>query len=307
MQSLSIDPHVSRMMVGAAASAPKVAFAAPHGFNNLGANCWFNSMLQSLLCCESFVNTLLTHRDTFKMNRLGKILVEMLDMPATARASYPQKLLVEFHTMAKSQGKTIDVFSQEGCQNGFTVFMELLNSVEINDIFINKSHCEITCQSCKTRFPSESHEFSIQVTKDFKVPLVKDGAPRSFNDWIKARISLVDEWKCEKCGYKSKNLVRYETIATLRDIIMVFVVDRSHETYPETLEFPGKSGGVLKYRLVAGIEHLGNLNPVTYSSSGHYKCHGLRGNRYYIFNDSSVIPASSIPTQHCNVIVYHKV
>ena len=165
----------------------------------------------------------------------------------------------------------------------------------------------IVCQGCSHRFSRESHEFSIQVTSEFSNPLVKGGAKRSFNDWMKSRVSIVDEWTCEKCKHKSKNLIRYETIATIRDIIMVFITDKSRETYPDTLEFPGKNGITLKYRMVAGIEHLGSINSITYASSGHYKCHGLRSGKYYTFNDSSVTPISSIGSSWCNVIVYHRI
>ena len=35
----------------------------PFGFNNMGATCYFNSMLQSMLSCTSFVNILLRNKD----------------------------------------------------------------------------------------------------------------------------------------------------------------------------------------------------------------------------------------------------
>lgn len=263
-------------------------------------------MLQALLCCDSFTKTIIENKGLLGKNNLGKVLVEMLEAVPTARAAFPQRLLAEFQRMAKALGKTIDVYSQEGCQNGFTVFMELLNCAEINNLFINKSHYDIICQGCKYRASSESHEFSIQVTKDFINPLIKGGGRRTFNDWIKARVSIVDEWKCEKCKHKSTNMVRYETIATLSEVIMVFVIDMSRETYSDVMEFPAKDGCTLKYRMVAGIEHSGSLNPTTYYSSGHYKCHGIRDGKYYTFNDSSVSSASGIQSPFCHVIVYHR-
>lgn len=279
----------------------------PHGFVNLGANCWFNSLLQSLLCCESFVNAIVSNRDEFMLNPLGKVLLEMFDQPLSKRPFYTQRLLSEFQRLAKAQRKTIEVYSQEGCQNGFTVFMELFNSNIINDLFINKSYNIVICPCCKESKQNQSHEFSIQVTSQYKQPLVKGGGERSFNEWLKSRVSIVDVYKCSKCNTISKDVVMFDTLATLRDIIVVFVVDNSRQQYPDTLSFDGKDGNPRNYKMVAAIQHIGGIDRVTYRSSGHYLCYGARGTQCYIFNDSSVTPVSSIMSSVANVIMYQLV
>lgn len=298
--------------VPAKAETPPLAPAvsspqSPHGLNNLGANCWFNSLLQALLCCKSFTDALIKNRERLQTNRLGKALIEMLDAAPSARSAFPQRLLKEFEAMCGAFEKTVSVYSQEGCQNGFTVFMELLNCSDINDAFINKSHCLIVCQGCGKHTSTSSYEFSIQVTEGYVTPLTKESStPRTFNDWLGSRVSIVDEWKCEACSHKSTNVARLEMIATLRDVIMVFITDKSKSTYPNTLTFPGKNGTTFRYNLVAGIEHIGSQNPITYQSSGHYKCHGVRDGVCWTFNDSSFYRTNSIPTASCHVIVYHK-
>jgi len=275
-----------------------------HGFVNIGANCWLNSLLQALLSCPSFVETLVATRPK---SELAKTLVEMIEAPLEARPNFAPKVLAAFQAQAQRYGKSLDVYSQEGCQNGFTVLMELLGSTEVNNLAINKWYGTVTCPECAYVSRNESHEFSIQTTKSFCEPMVMGEPARSFNEWLKVHTSTIDEWTCERCRVKTRSVIRLEQIATLRDIIVVMITDRSAETYPETMEFPSIKGNPICYRLIAGISHQGSMNPVTYASAGHYMCYGYRNSRCYLFNDTSVSSVGGIPTPRCNVLIYHRV
>ena len=53
----------------------------PFGFNNLGATCYFNAVLQSLLSCTSFIEELLQKdtRDRYNKNPIAKLIIELID------------------------------------------------------------------------------------------------------------------------------------------------------------------------------------------------------------------------------------
>lgn len=276
----------------------------PNGFVNIGANCWFNSLLQALLSCPSFVKSIKDNSDELSTKPFGKALVDLLAATPTQRSTFPPRLLFTFQDAARKYGKTIQVFSQEGCQNGFTVMMELLDCRSMDDAFVNKYHCNTDCPGCGRRVRNMSFEYSIQICSGWDEPIL-DGQPRVFNEYLCKRVSLIDSYKCEGCEVISKSVPRIETLATIRDVIMVFVVDRSTKEYPKMLEFNAKEGNILKYILVAGIQHIGGFDRRTFTSSGHYICYALRGDKYYLFNDSTVSPATGIPTNLAHVLVYH--
>ena len=55
---------------------------SPFGFNNLGATCYFNAMLQSLLSCTSFTQELLQHKESeeYDKNPVTKKLIELIEL-----------------------------------------------------------------------------------------------------------------------------------------------------------------------------------------------------------------------------------
>ena len=52
----------------------------PFGFNNMGATCYFNAMLQSMLSCTSFINILIKNKDNDKYlaNPVTKHLIALV-------------------------------------------------------------------------------------------------------------------------------------------------------------------------------------------------------------------------------------
>jgi ubiquitin C-terminal hydrolase len=53
----------------------------PFGFNNLGATCYFNAVLQSLLSCTSFIDELLqkNNRNIYNKNPVAKLIIELIE------------------------------------------------------------------------------------------------------------------------------------------------------------------------------------------------------------------------------------
>ena len=65
---------------------------------------------------------------------------------------------------------------------------------------------------------------------------------------------------------------------------------------------PSRTGGALKYRLVAQIEHSGGLE------GGHYWARCLRGGgalQAFMLNDTGISPARFGPSAETYIVVYH--
>ena len=65
----------------------------PFGFNNLGATCYFNAVLQSLLSCTSFIDELLqkNNRKTHNKNPIAKLIIELIETAIYYEDIYQKK------------------------------------------------------------------------------------------------------------------------------------------------------------------------------------------------------------------------
>lgn len=293
------------------------------GLNNNGAICWFNSLLQSLFSCTSLTQYLLENEKEFQENQLAfeyiRVLKMLFEFDAEGRVVKPLEVLPSTISCAsamilnglarevrrqKDKKKKLPC-GQEGVQDYFNDFIDLLNSDGITRLLNNKYEYIIHCDNCKnTTINKRSNEKDLFVDMDC-LREYKDRA--SFTQWITNHATEVDEFTCEKCSHKTKQFLRIQRLCLLREIVVVFFKwVRRHQNfwYPQNLQFKCKDGGFLTYKLVSQIEHVGYYNPISHTSSGHYYSKSLR-DRFYEFNDCSVSVSNPTATTRTQVLFYH--
>lgn len=295
---------------------------AKSGFQNIGAICWWNSLVQSLLSCTSFNEYMSTNKQRFIDNKnklalayialLEKLIVTGTD-PVSNDASLGSIHLMngyihEVRTQKEKRKKIPN--GMEGVQDYFNDFLDLLDDPGVERLFNNKYEYIMRCEHCKNIVVNKRNDAKdtfIEIPRDTR----KFKSRSDFCDWVRSHYEIVDEYKCDKCKQVTKNFVRVENLRMLREIIVVFNKWKTNVArwLPRYLQFPALGGTKLTYKLVSQIEHSGVTRTLAggsfmMASGGHYYCHALR-DRYYTFNDSSVSEVDPKPTEKTTVLFYH--
>lgn len=292
------------------------------GLNNTGAICWFNSLLQSLLSLPALTQYMLANETRLSENRMAaeyirvlKVLFDVTDgvssgsitvpanMTAMASTMILNGLVAEIRAQKKKNKKA--PCGQEGVQDYFNDFLELLNDDGITRLFNNRYNYLAKCTHCgdinTTRRPGERDLF-IEVDCNLEFT-----SRSEFSDWIRNHATETESYKCEKCNQVSKNIPRVQQLCMLREVVTVFFkwIRRAPKFwYPQTLQFPCKDGGVLTYRIVAQIEHVGSYNSSSHTSGGHYYAKCMR-DRFYELNDNGVNLTDLNVTPKSQIVFYH--
>jgi ubiquitin C-terminal hydrolase len=202
--------------------------------------------------------------------------------------------------------KRVEMFGnfQESASEGLTLLLDMMNSPAIYDLFYHRYEFRIICNGCGD-VVSRVNDFEIHF--EF---FLEDGAayPKTagdFSDYIRKHTSTIDEYTCEKCNTKAKDVIRGHNLKMLPEIFIILFNKYKKKDliwYPTEMEFPGKHGTSMHYKLVGKVEHYGSLN------GGHYTAVGLRNSGYYEFNDSNINAVTDIgPTPNTYLIAYHRV
>lgn len=280
----------------------------PVGLNNCGANCWWNALLQSLFSCPAFLKRL---REAEEPNQLAKEFVSQIGTAAPSSIALLHKCIIE----CRKTGKTLDLLSQEGTNNGLIVLLELLGIQNIENLFANRYKITFICNNCQG--PVSTTEDMSSIITVYKSLSTEE----EFVDYIKGHWAPISDYKCPKCNQIiSGTNNRYEKLTMLREILPI-VFNKGILTYdklflPPQLKFrthsPDYKPNYLIYEPVAQIEHSGQIDPTRYTSSGHYWARVFRPNQekgiIYLANDTYVDPGTPGPltvTPNTHMVFYH--
>ena len=150
------------------------------GFNNLGATCYFNSLLQSLLTCTSLTEIFIKNKNNpkFKNNKVAMVYLSIIELfhenPFTiAHQQLITKkspelwrnmiLYLQNKKIYKSFGR-----GQEDTHEAFIMLMQCWENIdEINVLFEHTSHDNYFCSDCKKT------KFTLNEMKNRKYDIIK--------------------------------------------------------------------------------------------------------------------------------------
>lgn len=274
------------------------------GLHNNGHMCWWNSMLQMFLSCPAFIRILYETRDeTYNKSLLSKYLLDNINALYSGETlpQLSQILFRSFIIETRRRKLTIASDAQEGVANGIYVFLNALGCDYIYKILNNRYEMVVRCPECKSSVSKTVDKSpTINMYALNYDPITTKGA---FENWLLAHTTSLDSYRCEKC--KSICPHRLEILTTIREVITIIFREKSATRwYPEFIDLPSLDDNMLRYKLIATIEHSGQLS-ANYQSGGHYWARAYRNGKWMLYNDTTVEPCNHEPTPQTHAVMYH--
>jgi ubiquitin C-terminal hydrolase len=290
----------------------------PNGFNNLGSTCYFNALLQSILSCTSFTETVVQYPSTTNpvitlISQLIKTNLENNSNNSNLCKYAPHIWKQMIIKLCKNKKIPVQDFMQ-GQQCAGEGFHYLLESMEkfqgIQNLFLHRYKSLIRCFKCDKWVSDVECMYSLfEIDPNFKseqLSKFKQYHKESSNmhEFLSKQSSYVEDFKCPKC----KNIdAKYQVnmLVMVPEILVVMAKKYNktqkldiHTDFPKKLEFDGNDA-VIKYEAVAQIEHSGIKN------GGHYWAICKRKTGWFALNDMSVTPSKFQPTKNTYIVFYH--
>ena len=313
----------------------------PVGFQNMGATCYFNSVLQSLLSCTSFVQNikngsqvdeLASDSNGYNTNPVTKNISNIIELhdglknTKDAALSYGIKNKLNCASpdvwknmvvcIAKSKNRPIREIlqgQQDACE-GFHLLIDSMDEFrDLQDIFTHRYKTMIYCFKCDDWVSTKNNIYNVfEVSHDLKSdqhPEFKEAeVAANMNEFLAKQTSFLDrDYKCPKCKDKSEKHITNKLVMVPEVLVVLakkYVAGRKLDVYtafPETLEFPGDDGSRLQYKAVSQIEHSGGLG------GGHYWAICKRLGGWFELNDMRVSKSEFKPTNNTYMVFYHAV
>ena len=290
----------------------------PNGFglHNTGVICWCNSLIQALLSCPSLNRVLLENEHNLADNpfaseyiRLLRAIVPRDDEPPVGDfGAASSNILRQFIRAMQAQQRTFRIGGGQECvDEAFTIFLELFNCSRVDALFRNVYEYTIECDKCKQQVSKQRDPgVRIQMFSKFEFKSCIE-----FCNWIKNHPSIGDKYTCD-CGNVMTNFHRLEKLRMLREIVVIIFnkfFDKDMRWFPDTLEFSAlPPGNKIRYKLVAQIEHAGNMHGGHYYTvARRYDSDSTNESMFKLFNDAFVSDSEYQPTTGTYMIIYHMI
>ena len=318
----------------------------PFGFNNLGATCYFNAMLQSLLSCTSFTSELLKNEENKKYNEnpVARKLIELIKAALSLKESISdnhQEHLIKLNIsnlspdiwkemvmfLCKKNGVKIQQFmaGQQCAGEGFHCLLESLDNCNaIQNIFLHRYKFMIYCDDCnKCVSTVDSMNNLFEVQPDLKTEQLEkfkrydkvcleansEYNNQEMNMFLAKQSGYVDKFYiCPEC---KKDGEKYK-ISYLVMVPEVLVILSKKYTSERKLHINTEFPKTLEF---AGLDSNTKLKYEAVSQiehsgsleSGHYWAISRRNNGWYKLNDNSVTKSEFNPTENTYIVFYHLV
>ena len=192
------------------------------GFINTGSICYFNSLIQSLLSCSSFLSFICKERQDSIFYLFFKFIV----FEQKWDPYFPTKLLHSMNTFEPNQSSS-------------EYFLKLCDFLKMDDLFQTKTETVTICNEC-------NHENKMV---DISVYIMIDS---DINECVETK-RTIENYQCDSCKKKVNATIISKLTETSQIIIFTFnkYFQKNNVEYP--LEFRN-------YKLLSTIEHYGVLN-----------------------------------------------
>jgi len=276
------------------------------GFNNNGAICWWNTLLQVMLRCDAFNSVAWLYQDENK-TMVANVYTEIINAMKNGkqmRSDMSGILLSAFAASCKKLNKTLSTDNQEGFLNGLCVFLEMFPDNVVNRVFNIKYSLTIKCPCGK--ISDEQFDISPFIHINFRYTLE---TPEDFRNYIYTHQIPISGFKCEKCG-EILNTYRDAKLKRIREIIIVTFDKVSKRKYfPIAFSFPETTQNVpFNYKLIATVDHFGLYHEILHTSFGHYTANILNSedNNFYQCDDDVIKnTGNSIQNLNTHAAIYH--
>lgn len=231
----------------------------PLGFQNTGAICYFNSLLQCLLSSTNFLRFILSDSKNDQFLTFFKSITNDL-----WNSRFSTELLQSVGTFQPNQSSS-------------EYFLMTMDKLKWERLFECKHKLIKVCKACGHK--NEKSDISYNVLID-----------NSFDEFMKSECDL-ENVLCDGC--KVKTLYHQEQhIQTLSPVIVMSLnkyFGKKMIEYPPVMRFGDKA----TYAMIGTIEHIGGLNGGHYIARVRRTETGEDGQKipsYYIMDDMKVIP-----------------
>lgn len=287
------------------------------GLVNVGAICWFNSLIQAIMSVPRVVSLIDKKLGTVEQtndvyNAFGRFIEE------TQRVSHKihnaSSILVALIPLVKNFGH-----AQEDAQEGFHLLLDAMPK-EVSQLFESSWCVDLYCDSCRAIVSTHTKEETMSLVimeRDF-IPLSLSGDP--FVQFMSGHMMPVLGYKCPKCSKCSRDVTSMsKTMRIVRLVKPANVLVVSFNKYMSKWQGPGYSssidveyknggrlrevegcvpGGIANYELVAVIRHMGNMH------GGHYNALCRRGTSIVALDDANVAEAVWKPCPEDYMLFY---
>lgn len=236
------------------------------GLINIGATCWFNSIVQALLSCPRVLEV--CRNSNIRLNQLFYELSQNIQPYANPQIIYEQ--FIKNYELGDRQ---------EDTQEGIIALLDALGP-NVEALFDHTVKVKKSCHDCKNIIYTNDENYYFLINdEDIKSHILKN-------------YEELTDYKCDNCGNKTHTQKR-KLIYAPRIIMVVFnqYGKKSHRDFPLSIDIPSKHNKILTYNIVAQIHHRGN------TASGHYWATVKREKIYDVndhhFSESVFAPAAT--------------
>jgi uncharacterized UBP type Zn finger protein len=192
----------------------------PFGLINTGVTCYFNALLQSLLSCTSFTETIISHKEQpkYETHPITKTIMEIIEINLSRPDSFRElgksapilwKIMVKYLHEKKNINMREFISGQQCAREGYHYLLDTLDDFnEIQRLFFHRYKSQIWCDVCKKWISNKEDIYNvIEVQPDLKSEQLDiftndNDNKKNMSDFILHQKSYITDFKCSSCNDK---------------------------------------------------------------------------------------------------------